>query len=503
MVDFADIGRADPVGTIQGWQAKESDLATARQNRAVQDLNMQQTKQNIGIKQRKLDNQIQQQQKLDMPRPLELLKMQFEGGGAEGTAGGWALDLARTGGLIDMSQGGEGTITQRNQMALEEILKTPRNAQKMSRMRLGTAREQVAATRAAVEKKPDDPKARQAFQEAAAFLTQTIWKDKALSEELERGKGAQAYTLKPGERRFTGEDKLVAQGSPKQTGTGTTAIKEYEYGLTNPDFAKAQAEGISSLSQEEINLLGAKFNYDGKMPSLGRGKESTKARLRILKSAAKQALGADLPEGGEDQTPSEVALDIIGKQADTKAIQGSLNFLEKQLGSMGSFVENIGFQVDRVNELSKDLKTFDARLLNIPLRAFRGKIIGSPEQAKYDMFLTEIESEIGKLATGSSASIAELSATAQEKWAKIHDKNLSINDMLELLEETKHAAKLRARSVSNQLSRTRKKMKTREYGGVPISEAPQAPPNAVEFLKANPQHKDAFKAKYGYVPEGL
>jgi flagellin-like hook-associated protein FlgL len=221
---------------------------------------------------------------------------------------------------------------------------------------------------------------------------------------------------------------------------------------------------IEEMTQDEIDTWGAYLNYTGKMPTLGRGKAVAKIRARIVKSAASQALGSKVfgeEDVEPDKTPAQAALEVIGSQSDTKAIQGSLNFLDKQLAAMGSFVANIEMQVDKVAELSKDLKTFDIRLLNWPLRTVRGKIIGSSLQAKYDMYLTEIEGEIGKLATGSSGSIAELSATAQEKWAKIHDKNLSVKDMLSLLEETKNAAKMREKSVKIQLDLARKRMRTR------------------------------------------
>jgi hypothetical protein len=159
-----------------------------------------------------------------------------------------------------------------------------------------------------------------------------------------------------------------------------------------------------------------------------------------------------------------MAFDVTATQADTKNIAQAAGFIEKQLASMGSFVQNIDYQVEKVKELSKDLKTFDTRLLNVPLRAVRGRLAGSPEQAKYDMYLTEIESEIGKLATGSAASISELSVGAQERWSKIHDKNLSVADMISLLEETSNAAKMRYKSVEGQLKETRSKMRTRDYG---------------------------------------
>jgi len=224
---------------------------------------------------------------------------------------------------------------------------------------------------------------------------------------------------------------------------------------------------IDQLTQDEIDMWGAWVNLTGKMPSVGRGKQATKIRAGILKSAAAQAMGDTKFGQDAKRTPSEAALEVVVTQADTKSIQGALNFLEKQTGAMGSFIQNMDAQINQITALSEDLYTFDTRLLNWPLRTVRGKIIGSPLQAKYDMYLTEIEQEIGRLASGGVQSIAELSTGAQERWDKIHDKNLSVKDMLSLLSETRHAAELRLKSVNDQLNRTRQKLRTRDYGGVP------------------------------------
>jgi hypothetical protein len=164
------------------------------------------------------------------------------------------------------------------------------------------------------------------------------------------------------------------------------------------------------------------------------------------------------------------ALDPRGAAADNAGYQATIQLQEKQYGQMGSFVKNMDKQIDRVKDISKELKSFDTRLLNVPLRAVRGRIAGSPAQAKYDMYITEIENEIGKLATGSAASISELSVGAQEKWAKIHDKNLSISDMIKLLEETKHAGRLRMESVKEQIADTKKRRQ--ERGGTTPKEDP-------------------------------
>jgi len=232
---------------------------------------------------------------------------------------------------------------------------------------------------------------------------------------------------------------------------------------TEAKQAEVDDEKEILLTDEEARVAGAKYNLDGKMPSLGRGKVAAKNRIKILKSGLNQQLGLSPDQIKSNKSPMQNALEIVAMQSDTKAIQGAQKFLEKQLGSMDSFVTNLNSQVDKVKALSKDLETFDTRIMNVPLRLVRGKILGSPLQAKYDMYLAEIEGEIGKLATGSTASIAELSATAQERWAKIHDKNLSVTDMLSLLEETKNAANLRYDSVVGALSGVRKRMRTRDY----------------------------------------
>lgn len=287
-----------------------------------------------------------------------------------------------------------------------------------------------------------------------------VYSDKDHIEALQKGFGPVKPVGGTGQFSPSNLKKLISERQQLIEDGATledTLVKAYDNKISGEIDVDLD---VNALTEPEINMLGAAYTLTGKMPALGRGKNSTKTRLKIIKSAARQSLGSDAPEGGKDKSPMDAALAMVGSQADTKAIQGSLNFLDKQLSSMGSFVTNLNSQIDRVGELSKDLQTFDTRLFNIPLRAVRGRIQGSPLQAKYDLFLTEIESEIGKLASGSTGSVAELSQGARETWAKIHDKNLGISDMLDLLEETKTAANFRVQSVQDQLNKTRRRMVT-------------------------------------------
>lgn len=227
------------------------------------------------------------------------------------------------------------------------------------------------------------------------------------------------------------------------------------------------------MNDEQVAYFGQLLNLTGKMPTLGRGKAAGALRAKIAQSAAEQAVEA----GGVSET--------LGKQADVKALGTSITQQTKQLGSMGSFVKNLGWQVDRVNELAKDIKTSDVRLLNIPIRLLKKRVAGNAALAKYELYLKEIEGEIGKLATGSTASVAELSQGAQEAWAKIHDKNLSVADMMELLEETKHAGEIRIKSVEDNLEETRAKLRA------------VADQGATEQAEEHPADIQAILGKYG------
>lgn len=238
---------------------------------------------------------------------------------------------------------------------------------------------------------------------------------------------------------------------------GKTAQKFF----VSPDGKKVPVGEPYKVKSQVTNVnvhSGMNNTDDGEVKSWAKAVREGRANLQ------------DIPQRGtiRSQVVKELentgGVDYAANKADNAAFSSSITQQQKQLGSMGSFVKNMDAQINKVGELSKKLSTFDTRLLNVPLRAARGRIAGSADQAKYDMYLTEIESEIGKLATGSSASVSELSVSAQEKWDKIHDKNLSIKDMLELLKETREAGKLRMKSVEDQLAETRAQQRNRGKG---------------------------------------
>jgi hypothetical protein len=245
-------------------------------------------------------------------------------------------------------------------------------------------------------------------------------------------------------------------GEPEEMNIGgkRALVQKSSTGQIRPvieDKSTTTTVNMQAPTQEETEVI-AQLLADGKITMNDISKRGgVKQQAAILKRAS-------------ELNP---AIDPRADQAATSAFASSMTMQQRQLGMMGSFVKNMDYQVGRVKELGEELKTFDSRIMNVPLRAVRGKIAGSPLQAKYDMYITEIENEIGKLATGSAASISELSVGAQEKWAKIHDKNLSVKDMVSLLEETSKAGKMRMQSVESQLAETKTQMRGR--GGAAAS----------------------------------
>ncbi len=135
-----------------------------------------------------------------------------------------------------------------------------------------------------------------------------------------------------------------------------------------------------------------------------------------------------------------------------KAGKVSLNFQEKQLGSARSFALNIEGQTKRVEEIMSDvISRVGVRAIDLPVRELKTRFAGSGQERVLESYLMEISREIGKLSTGSQASIAELSVEAQKKWDKIHDPNLSLKELKEILNATREQAGIRIKSMDDAL----------------------------------------------------
>jgi hypothetical protein len=198
------------------------------------------------------------------------------------------------------------------------------------------------------------------------------------------------------------------------------------------------------ITQEGINFGAEQYVYTGKMPPMGR---SPRVRAQIMQEAANiaKSLGMTVPQ-------------LLSMQSEKKGLALSLNQQQKQRGAMGSFVRNIDKQVSQVKKLIPELGRMDTRVANIPQREFRNKILGSAKERIFDTYLGEISSEIAKLASGATGSVAEVSISARQKWEEIHDPNLPAGEMIKLLDEIQHLGKIRLKSVDDEIAYTKEQI---------------------------------------------
>ena len=144
-------------------------------------------------------------------------------------------------------------------------------------------------------------------------------------------------------------------------------------------------------------------------------------------------------------------------RAQAAAIKGSLALQEKTRGMMGGFTRTIDKQVIRTEEIMEDITNrVGLRALDLPIRKLNRGLKGSGHENVIEAYMLEISNEIGKISTGSSASIRELSTQAQERWAKIHDPNLSFRELDKILKETRLMANLRLQSTDEEIQATRR-----------------------------------------------
>lgn len=213
---------------------------------------------------------------------------------------------------------------------------------------------------------------------------------------------------------------------------------------TRAPKAESTQKSYAPLDNDTLDYYARQYITTGKAP-FPRGPEGNARNIEIAERAAQIQTGRGVT--GEE---------TVFSQADVKARSASIQALEKQRGSIISFVDNLDKQIDHVNKISKKLSLFDQRFLNMPARWVRNKMSGDPDLKTYELYLGEIQSEIGKLSSGSTASVAELSQGAREKWERVLDENLSVKDMMKVLKEVKEAGRIRQESINKAIKTVKK-----------------------------------------------
>lgn len=177
------IGRAQPATAIQNFQLRQGQILGQEKNRAVADLTMENLQQNMDIKKRQQDKGIKAERDSLKPLAVEPFLNMVEGG-TESPMAKLIYDDAVGAGLVDMSQGGLGTINQKSAAEIRKRMLNPSFASKLSRERVSYWRGLYTQTSQAAAQKPEDEKLQAELQRATDGLNQSLGQDKAMSDAM-------------------------------------------------------------------------------------------------------------------------------------------------------------------------------------------------------------------------------------------------------------------------------------------------------------------------------
>lgn len=195
----------------------------------------------------------------------------------------------------------------------------------------------------------------------------------------------------------------------------------------------------------------------------------------------------------KNMSPTQIA----AIRADLKGKDRSVSNQRKVYDMMNGFVMNLNKQVGEVKSIYSKLPRTSVKLLNIPIRQLRKYVTGSGEEATAKSYLIEISNEIGKLSTGSAASIRELGEQAQKQWAAIHDETLSFRDLAKVLDATQQQANMRLSSSKEAMDYTLKSIENINAGGSPNAAGSNVPPFDITVGSDDAATIDAILRKRG------
>ncbi len=201
---------------------------------------------------------------------------------------------------------------------------------------------------------------------------------------------------------------------------------------------------LKGFTPEKINEMALTVADTGKYPFSGRSDDVREANAK-LKSIA---MDINKEKGISD---IQAEFDIM----DRKAMTQSINAQIKKKGSMLSFAKNIDKQVSKLEKVGKKLKTYKNRLANVAKNRILEKV-GDADRAVVKLLMGELEEEIGKLASGATESVAALTDAGREKWRKIFDPDLSFEEMMQVVYESKEVAHMRVESMNEAIKESKR-----------------------------------------------
>ena len=264
---------------------------------------------------------------------------------------------------------------------------------------------------------------------------------------------------------------------------------------TNAELVAAALRGdveakniLEKIAKDSVELSGKKSEAatSGKLKALYESMDLDSVAQGVLEGRetidnVRNTFGVPIQEVVRAKVmEKEPDFNFVQPRAIQKSLSASLAQQQKNRGAMGSFVQNINGQVDKVEEIMQEVvDRFGVRALDIPWRKLKTVGIGAGDERVLEAYTKEISVEIFKLSQGSTASVALLPEAGRKEWEAIHDVNLSWPEMKKVMLGTRDMANIRLKSVNDELKETVKKLGNirdleNEYEGGPDGTGPGA-----------------------------
>ncbi len=291
---FEAMGRAQPVSAIQNFQSNKANIASQKNQLAVQNLQMENVQQQMDIRQNNFDTQLAKEKEGMTPVSTDQFTSSFYGG-PDGAVAKWALKRGIDMGIINTISEGVTTITPDNAKKFRETLsKSPGMLSELNLVRINATKLAKDTAYDAWQKKPDD-QTKAEYDKAMMEHNAAIGASSNLENYFKnQPKEADSPTTGDFERDFL--DKSVA---------------EYSKTMSAPDAMKKALSDLEATKKAgKFEPQGININLGDKIQQQETAKDKafwtgTKAREEA-KSIAKDDAG----DGWEDMTAEEKNLAV-------------------------------------------------------------------------------------------------------------------------------------------------------------------------------------------------
>ncbi len=250
------IGRAQPAQAIQSFQTNLSNLKTAEQGRAVQNLKMQDMQQQIDTRQRQEDIAIADEKASLVEHDVGAKLDRF--GDRDSPAVQKIYEMWKANGWVNMEGGGLGTINRKRFEQAWNATNDPVFQAQVSQVLLDDLRAQESEILEARKNKPEDEKINLQLQQVQDRINAAVGANDALvkgQEEQRKQEEAERETEggKPGEGQFTlGTTRFDVEGNVIATVDGKEPKLPKGYYSSGGKLYKENNNGDLELVKENI-----------------------------------------------------------------------------------------------------------------------------------------------------------------------------------------------------------------------------------------------------------